>query len=1015
MKTILNVVTLVTALALALLLAACSGSDSSSSSVVVSGGVPIAYAKRVNTISTNPTNGAPTAPGGDLIIREVASASAIEHNITAPFTQGNGDVNSLDVSYDGNKIVFAMRCPTSNTSTIAGKPACTGRFNIWEYDMTTGGLTGGSFRQITNSTTVDDVEPTYLPGGAGFVFTSNRQTESHSPQALGYTYFALDEYEREQVFNLHTMANDGSNITQISFNQSHDRSPVVRPNGVIMFSRWDHLAGRNHFKVFTVNPDGTNLFVLYGPHSDGNSFLHPRDMDPAGAHAGFLATDLMPLDRTQEGGALMFVNAANYSDENSPINPSVPANGGQVQATTQALNYDTGFSQYGRMTTPYPLWDGTDRILVAYTPCEVTNAGVEVSCSTLTSAQVADLSSQNRLVSQIQADPLQMNVNASYAIYMFDPTQQTLLAVATPPSGFMYTHPVALMARTEPSVFTPTVPDATLAAQKMGVLDVRSVYDTDSLGRMGAAVLAPPDLLSGCSTEIALTPPSDPTDNRPLVADLIHIKDPANPDYLCAPAMFIRAVRAVAPPSDTTGMRTAIGDTEFEMQQILGYAPIQPDGSFKLNVPADTPIALAVIDSQGRAFQTHTNWIQVRPGELRTCDGCHSPRRGAAINSGAVADYVPAAWLPNMQSAHQSGETMAETIYRLSETTSPNPAALVVGPDPVTTDVWAANPAQARPSVSILYVGNKQSNGSPDPTNDLNLAGGEVAPVNGIINYPVHIQPIWSLPRGTNNANTCTNCHNASDTILNLLATIGGSGRMTSYDQLMIGAPLLNSSGQPQTVVDEGVLTIQLQNALVNTAADENVALGLARSSRLMEIMSGQTLMTSSTAQTQLPTPVPSATVPDHSTLLNRAEKRLLAEWIDTGGKYYNDPFNAQSGIIAVNGLSEATFEAQVYPIILSTCYVGCHQAIGSTANGAPPLGTSFRNNRYVLTGDPDGDYQVTLTMISNTCSPGSNYLLSKPSVIHPMGAVGGSVILPVGSAGYNTIANWIASGCQTQ
>jgi len=540
----------------------------------------------------------------------------------------------------------------------------------------------------------------------------------------------------------------------------------------------------------------------------------------------------------------------------------------------------------------------------------------------------------------------------------------------------------------------------------MGTLDVRSVYDTDSLGRMGAAVLAPPDLLAGCSTEIALTAPSDPSDNRPLVADLIHIKDPANPAYLCAPAMFIRAVRAVAPPSDTTGMRTAIGETEFEMQQILGYAPIQPDGSFKLNVPADTPIALAVIDSQGRAFQTHTNWIQVRPGELRTCDGCHSPRRGAAINTGAVANYIPAAWLAGMQSAHQSGQTMAETNAIV------NPMSLLLAPDPVTTDVWAANASQARPTLAIRYTGNTLANGSPDTANDLNLAGGEVAPTNGIINYPTHIQPIWSLPRGTNNANTCTTCHNASDSILNLLSTTGGSGRMTSYDQLMIGAPLLNSAGQPQTFVDEGVLMIQRQDALVSTAADESMALGLARSSRLMEIMSGQTLMTTSVAQTEHPTPIPSATVPDHSTLLNVAEKRLLAEWIDTGGKYYNDPF--ASGIQAVNGLSEATFEAQVYPIILSTCYVGCHQAIGSTATGAPPLGTSFRNNRFVLTGDPDGDYQVTLTMISDTCNVADpdNYLLSKPSVIHPAGAVGGSVILPIGSAGYNTIANWIQSGC---
>ena len=42
--------------------------------------------------------------------------------------------------------------------------------------------------------------------------------------------------------------------------------------------------------------------------------------------------------------------------------------------------------------------------------------------------------------------------------------------------------------------------------------------------------------------------------------------------------------------------------------------------------------------------------------------------------------------------------------------------------------------------------------------------------------------------------------------------------------------------------------------------------------------------------------------------------------------------------------------------------------------------GTSFQGNRFVLTGSPEGDFNVTLTMISDTCNPASNYLLSRPS-----------------------------------
>jgi len=559
----------------------------------------------------------------------------------------------------------------------------------------------------------------------------------------------------------------------------------------------------------------------------------------------------------------------------------------------------------------------------------------------------------------------------------------------------MYTHPVALQARSEPTAAAPASVDATLAAQKLGVLDVRSVYDTDAQGRMGDPVLSAADLATGCTTAIAKIAPSDPLDTRAQVADLISIKDPAKAAYGCAPARFIRAVRAVAPPSNSTGMRSAIGETEFEMQQILGYAPIEPDGSFKLTVPADTPIALAVIDSRGRAFQTHTNWIQVRPGERRTCDGCHSPRRGAAINSGAVVNSVPAAWLPAMASAHQSGETMADERTRLDAT------ALLLTQDPNYVDIWAdtsKSGVTARPTISIRYTGNASA------ANDLVTA----APVNGVINYPDHIQPLWARDRGVN---TCTACHSDPAT-LDLTATIGGSGRQTSYDALMIGKPQLDPvTGLPVTTVEEGVIMIARQPALVDTAASEGEALGLARKSRLVEILSGQTLMSASAAQ--LAHPNPPASAPDHSTMLNAAEQRLLAEWVDTGGKYYNDPFNSASGVLAVNGLSQTSFTAQIYPILLSTCAASCHQAVGSS-NSAVPAGTDFRDNRFVLTGDPTGDYQVTLTMITNTCNAASNYLLSKPSTVpHPVGAVGQTTaILPAGSANYNAIASWILSGC---
>jgi len=352
-----------------------------------------------------------------------------------------------------------------------------------------------------------------------------------------------------------------------------------------------------------------------------------------------------------------------------------------------------------------------------------------------------------------------------------------------------------------------------------------------------------------------------------------------------------------------------------------------------------------------------------------------------------------------MAAAHQSGESMAETRVRLAkEKGDPSPAMLQ--PDMVSTDVWAdtAKPGvTARPSVSLKFSNNT------NPADNLATP----VPVNGVINYPQHIQPLWTRDRG---ANTCTSCHNSSDHT-DLTATIGGDGRVVSYDRLMIGDPELDASGRPVIFFDDGVPMLSRLPALVNTAASEGEAGGLARKSRLMEILSGQALMSDASARSVHPTPP--STAPDHSKMLNAAEKRLVAEWIDTGGKYYNDPFDPTSGTRIVPTLDEDSFAASVYPILESTC-AGCHQARGS--DNKPTTATSFTNNRFVLTGDPEGDWGVTMTMVNDVCHPPTSYLLARPSTIpHPSAATTQTAaVLPANSANYATIASWIAAGCMT-
>lgn len=981
-------------------LTACSGNGGNTSSVTVEGDVPIAYVKRVNTVPMNPTDAGEFRSGGDLYVREKSSPSAIEYNITAQVTAGQGDVSRPEVSYDGKKIVFAMRCsvntPCSGGNIPLGQQDLT--WSIWEYDFNNTRLEQGVLRRVMsleNARRGDDYDPAYLAGGNGFVFTSRMQDKSSAKSQSGSGprypgqpgYIALDEYEREGVANLHTMNLDGTNIQQISFNQSHDRSPTVLQNGRIMYARWDHVGGRNHFSIFTVKPDGTDMFVFYGAHSAGNSRLHPREMQD-----GRVVTDQMPLSGTQEGGALMLLDVLNYSEQNTPANDNVPINGGQQQATNETLESGTrGISVNGRVTTPYPLWDGSNRVLVAYTPCQVTKNNVITACVALSDAERARLA-QNRLQADINADNIQNNVPVAYSIQMFDIDTQSWRTVVPAVSGFMYKDPVALMARPEPNVL-PVASATTPGPQaEVGTLSVRSVYDTDSLGRMGNAVLSPSELSNNVIPRVGDT------------ANIAALKDPANPAYKNRPARFVRITRAVATPAGSTGMREAIGETEFEMQQIVGYADVEPDGSIRIDVPADIPLTLSVTDAQGRAFQSHTNWLQIRPGEERTCNGCHSPRRGAALNSGALLDNPVSH--PNTALAARIGETMADT--RARNTTEARRLKLDID----YTDVWATTPQAATPCTSLRYTGNKLCDGTLDRANDLATR----VPVNGIINYPDHIQPLWERGRP---AGSCVSCH--SDPVkLDLRSDITGTGRYTSYQELLVGDPVIEN-GIPQTRIANGALVVELGAARVNNTASQGDAIGLARKSRLMEILSGETLMASAEARSLFADPATAVPAPpNHATMLNAAEKRLLAEWIDLGAQYYNDPFNSNGTVRLLNSLSRADFDRptasngqkSIHSILLASCG-GCHQAGGSDASMPAP---TFENNRFVLTGSSEGDYNVSLSMVNDTCTPMNSYLLSKPSTNpHPSTLappLPATAVLPSTSSDYVRIYNWIGAGC---
>ncbi len=103
------------------------------------------------------------------------------------------------------------------------------------------------------------------------------------------------------------------------------------------------------------------MFIHYGAHSQVVSYLHPREMPD-----GRIMSDAMPLSRTNEGGALLIIDSDNFSEIDQPA-PGVSGTA-QTQASFAPIDFGSRVSANGRFTTPYPLWDGSHRALVSFTP-----------------------------------------------------------------------------------------------------------------------------------------------------------------------------------------------------------------------------------------------------------------------------------------------------------------------------------------------------------------------------------------------------------------------------------------------------------------------------------------------------------------------------------------------------------------------------------------------------------------------------------------------------------------------
>jgi hypothetical protein len=67
-------------------------------------------------------------------------------------------------------------------------------------------------------------------------------------------------------------------------------------------------------------------------------------------------------------------------------------------------------------------------------------------------------------------------------------------------------------------------------------------------------------------------------------------------------------------------------DGPWDIKEIIGTVPVEPDGSAYFKVPANTPVSVQPLDEKGHALQLMRSWMTAMPGEQVSCTGCHEPR-----------------------------------------------------------------------------------------------------------------------------------------------------------------------------------------------------------------------------------------------------------------------------------------------------------------------------------------------------------------------------------------------------
>jgi len=381
---------------------------------------------------------------------------------------------------------------------------------------------------------------------------------------------------------LHRMDADGTNIEQLTKSPVSEFCPVVLDDGRVMYHRWEYIdkGARVCKTIWSMNPDGTRPQELYGVSDDTTTvYMYPQAMPGDDHRLVCVGTCHYP----QGGcvGAIMLIDLRRGLRRRGPD----PDEAGYVQWDARyAVTNITPHVFIERRTEPGWFFLTTDG---KYVHDRDGRSGPLYTHPYPVGA--------NRFLVSYKAKPTDhyKNVANAYSLYLIDTEGRHRLVHQD--ERLSLWHPTPLVARkVPPRIHSPR--DPAYAAKDEALCVVTNVYQ----GMEGVEA---------------------------------------------GEVKWLRINEAI-PRYWDTGRRWGSATSSSSWKAALwprvqwGVVPVEADGSAHFTVPANRNIFFQALDENFRELQRERTYVNYRPGEVRSCIGCHGRSNHT---TGSLAAQMPAA------------------------------------------------------------------------------------------------------------------------------------------------------------------------------------------------------------------------------------------------------------------------------------------------------------------------------------------------------------------------------------